>query len=148
MILFEDFLTDPEAYARSDEFWQVLLAPIAAFREWILPWFPQQSKLALQDRGTILTSWHPSSRKGFFLQQEAMVEAPWNFSAWTDVWDPDYSPVDVVHVHTVLAVSLIPRVLHLFELWSDPTMTRPNMNVTLEKSEEAGWPADWHDRFR
>jgi hypothetical protein len=33
MILFEDFLTDPEAYSRAEEFWQDLLAPIAAFRE-------------------------------------------------------------------------------------------------------------------
>jgi len=147
MILFEDFLTDPEAYARSEEFWQDLLAPIAASRDWILPWFPQQSSLALRDRGTILTTWHPSSRKGFFLQQVALEEASSEFASWTDVWDPDYSPVDVVDVHTILAVSLIPRVLHLFELWCDPTMTRPNMNLILDKSAEAGWPVDWHHRF-
>jgi len=147
MILFEEFLTDPAALARSEEFWLELLTPIAVSREWTQPWFPKMSGTSLRDGNAIFTSLHPLSRKGFLLNQRS-AEEKWDpFSAWTDVWDPDYNPVDVVHVHTILAVSIIPRVVHLFELWSDPTMTRSEMDAILDKSEKADWPADWYDRF-
>jgi hypothetical protein len=39
-------------------------------------------------------------------------------------------------------------VVHVFELWSESSMTKSEMDGILDVSEKAHWPSDWFERFR